>query len=91
MSLTEQEFQFNNLWDIGDYNLQNYALCGLVHRNKTIIKQNCNYNWDYFVNIYGESIKVCKQFLVSLLQISRKRIEILQLKIVRGINLLNVK
>jgi hypothetical protein len=38
MSLTEQEFQFNNFWDIGDYNLQNYALCGLVHRNKTIIK-----------------------------------------------------
>ncbi len=49
--------QFDNFWEIADYDLQNYILNGLT--NVEISNNNIKH-WEYFVSDSGIKYKVCK-------------------------------
>jgi hypothetical protein len=78
-----QKNQFDNFWEIADYDLQNYILNGLT--NVKISNNNNIKHWEYFVSDSGIKFKVCKIFFVNLLQIDKTRIDVLHKKIIKGI------
>jgi len=69
---------------------QNLWLCNLFEkslpkrREEEVKVKNREASWKYFFNYKGEKKQICLNFLLKLLQISRKRIRTLQTKIING-------
>lgn len=70
--------------------MQNYFLAGLlsayrpksqVHEPKT---KNKSFSWNYFVDVRGQKIQVCQNFLTGVYGLTQGRIVNIQHKLVSG-------
>ena len=62
-----------------DYDKQTLYLFGLIDRK--CLKEN-SFHWNYHLDLNGKRLIVCQRLFLSVHQISKKRIEILQQKII---------
>lgn len=83
---------FNDFWKLGNKDKQDtfIATCLIPSKPKTrvsnaIIKEK-PYNWRYSVQFGGTPTSVCKSFFTNFLQVSCKRVRVVQSKVVSNIN-----
>jgi|SRR5882724_7428818 len=77
------ETEFQKFWDFGDYDKQNNYIFSLMSIKNTVLSSK----WDYIFRYNGNILKVCQKFLLSLYQISKSRLRVIQMKIKNGMNL----
>ena len=84
-----QKELFEKFWSISNYDKQNYLLYNLMSKKSrkdevNEQKENVKFiKWNFFLT-NGLAIHVCKEFFLNVLQVSKKRIEILQNKKSKG-------
>ena len=78
---------FDGFWEIGDYEKQNHHLAGLMismdlkTRKTHPLRRNRDATWRYVVKLRAANTVVCRKFLINVLNNGKKRIRVLQLKL----------
>lgn len=90
VSIQDQLSFFSSFWKSGNKNLQDniiaQSLVGCKPKRKTT---DCKYServssWKYEINVNGCKYSVCRMFFLRLLQVSPKRVRIIQQKLNKG-------
>lgn len=83
---------------MGNKDKQNHYLAGLMSRTSPrrpekapSSGQNRLNTWSYYISCKGEKIPVCKTFLVNLFQINKRRLEVVQNKLIMSLSLDDMK
>ena len=91
IEIQEQEKFFDEFWFLGNYGLQNYYLKHLLkYRSAEKVNAVRRFRlliWKYFFPKSDVNEEVCLKFMLSLLQISQKRMTNIQNKIVSNMDL----
>ena len=91
IEVSEQGKFFKEFWFLGNYNLQNYFLKHLLKykesKNINPIHKYRLYNWSYFFPMSDVNEKICRQFFLSVLQVSAMRIRTIREKILNNVDL----
>ncbi|XP_069697042.1 uncharacterized protein [Periplaneta americana] len=79
----EQKDCFTAFWDTGDKLHQDAMLLGYMKNKEKVcqkqkITKERNYVWGYSINVKNDNKRVCRQFLLSLFQISEMRLRTVQ-------------
>lgn len=92
INVVEQENLFKSFWLVGDKEKQDNVIAGnLISTAPKTVTVNAIYktrplSWKYQIQLQssGVSIPVCQSFFIGILQISRKRVRVIQGKLSKG-------